>query len=108
MIQAYFHSAATLNYVRALLSGKFADLHDSINWDLDFVKSASHREEYEDIVRRLSEALQFIKVVGAADDPTFRTVDFFTSHEGLHLPYEESMTYKIGEKYYNLGAHFLW
>ncbi len=108
LLQAYFHSAATLNYVRALLSGKFADLHDASHWDLDFVKNETHKAEYEDMVSRILEALDFIKVCGAGDDPAFSTVDFFTSHEGLHLPYEESMTSKVGDKYYNLGAHFLW
>lgn len=108
LLQAYFHSAATLNYVRALLAGKFADLHDAKLWDLDFVKNAAHRSEYEDMVKRILDALDFIKVCGAGDDPAFSTVDFFTSHEGLHLPFEESMTTKVGDKWYNLGAHFLW
>lgn len=108
LLQAYFHSAATLNYVRALLGSKFADLHDASHWDLDFVRNAAHRIEYESMVTRILEALDFIKVCGAGDDPAFSTVDFFTSHEGLHLPFEESMTYKVDGKYYNLGAHFLW
>ncbi|MGV3278865.1 3-deoxy-7-phosphoheptulonate synthase [Rickettsiales bacterium LUAb2] len=32
----------------------------------------------------------------------------FTSHEALLLDYEESLTKKIDNKYYNLGAHLLW
>ena len=39
---------------------------------------------------------------------TFKTIDFFTSHEGLLLNYEEALTQKFGDRYYNLGAHFLW
>ncbi len=32
--QAYFHSIATLNYIRALTKGGFADLHHPQSWDL--------------------------------------------------------------------------
>ena len=49
-----------------------------------------------------------------------KSIDLFTSHEGLHLHYEEAMTYDkhranhlrhaAGPKkdFYNLGAHFVW
>ena len=30
----HFHSAATLNYIRALIKGGYADLHQSKSWDL--------------------------------------------------------------------------
>ncbi len=38
------------------------------------------------------------------------TSPFYTSHEGLLLPYEEAVTYQVPAygRYYNLGAHFLW
>jgi 3-deoxy-7-phosphoheptulonate synthase len=39
-----------------------------------------------------------------------RTVDFYTSHEALHLPFEEAMTRvdsTTGE-YHDTSAHFVW
>ena len=38
LLQAYFHAAATLNYVRALIEGGFADLHHPEHWDLAFIR----------------------------------------------------------------------
>jgi 3-deoxy-D-arabino-heptulosonate 7-phosphate (DAHP) synthase class II len=38
LVQGYFHSAATLNYVRSLLESHFADIHKPGQWDLSFVK----------------------------------------------------------------------
>ena len=33
---------------------------------------------------------------------------FFTSHEALSIDYETAMTREVGNKRFNLGAHFLW
>ncbi len=38
LVAGYFHSAATLNYARALLAGGLADLHSASHWDLGFVQ----------------------------------------------------------------------
>ena len=37
-------------------------------------------------------------------------VDFFTSHEGLHLLYEQAQTRRVPhrEGWYNLSTHFPW
>ena len=67
-------------------------------------------------VKRILDAIDFFKVCGVGDrngkvkDENLTKVDFFTSHEGLHLPLEEAMTepYKDGPVYVNTGAHFLW
>ncbi|KAI8808264.1 DAHP synthetase [Cladochytrium replicatum] len=117
LLQAYFHSSATINYVRALLASGFADLHKPEMWDidawaLDHVRSPAVRLEYQHIVERLRDALDFMRTIGAEDDaktnPSIASVDLFMSHEGLLLDYETQLTRKVGEKWYNLGAHFLW
>jgi 3-deoxy-7-phosphoheptulonate synthase len=108
LIQAYYHSAATLNYARALVGGGFADLRHPQHWDLGFVRSAANREKYEDIVARLRDAIDFVESAGVRGTSTFKTVELFCSHEGLLLDYEEAFTEPVGENWYNLGAHFLW
>ena len=37
-------------------------------------------------------------------------IDFFTSHEGLHLPYEQAQTRRVPrqEGWYDLSTHFPW
>ncbi|ORZ14425.1 phospho-2-dehydro-3-deoxyheptonate aldolase, class II [Lobosporangium transversale] len=125
LLGAYFHSAATLNYVRSILSEGFADLHHPSNWNLHHVKSPALRQEYQGIVDRLTDALDFMKTIGA--DPnngrsptgispsTLNTVDIFASHEGLLLEYEQALTRLLADpenptqmKYYNVGTHFIW
>jgi len=112
LVQAYFHSAATMNFVRGLLNGDFASLKNNHNWDmsLSHVRSPSIKAEYEGIVNRMTDAMDFFRVIGADDqtEATTKTVDMFMSHEGLLLDYEQQLTRKCGDRYYNMGTHFLW
>ncbi len=108
MVRAYTHSAATLNYVRALIDGGFADLHSAEHWDLGFLSDRTHRAEYEAMLGRIRESIDFMEACGAGAVAALRSVDFFTSHEGLLLPYEEANTFAVGDRHYNLGAHLLW
>ncbi|KAI8968247.1 DAHP synthetase [Mycotypha africana] len=118
LLGAYFHSAATLNYVRTLIDSGFADLHEPSKWNLSHVRSDNVKREYESIVHQLLDSLDFMKTVGA--DPSDRassalnSVDFYVSHEALLLDYESSLTRLLPspstkeKKWYNTGAHFLW
>lgn len=113
LVAAYFHAAATLNYLRGLLNAGFADLHAPLNWNLDWIRSTQIRERYGKIVDRLLDCLNFMKTIGADHDETLRKADIYTSHEGLMLDFEESMTRQVigkdgSQSYYNLGAHFIW
>ena len=108
MVRACYHSAATLNYVRALLAGGFADLHRPSSWDLGFVRHPRRRAEYERMIERISESIQFMEAAGAPYSESLRSCELFTSHEGLLLAYEEAQTVRVGNDWYNLGAHFLW
>lgn len=64
LLQAYFHSAATLNYIRSLLSAGFADLHHPESWNMGYIKDSEIRVKYQKIVRRMLDALDFMKLVG--------------------------------------------
>ena len=107
--QAYFHSIATLNYIRALTKGGFADLHHPQSWDLKFVSNAPKKIEYERIVHNIQDAIVFMESLGSREEK-LSSVEFYTSHEGLLLPLEEAMTQYLPEydAHYNLGAHTLW
>jgi len=110
LLRAYERSALTLNYIRALVKGGFADLHHPEYWDLDFAQHSPLADEYHTRARRVVEALQFMEnIVGAGAGET-EWVDFFTSHEGLHLIYEEAQTRPGPEPgtWYNLCTHFPW
>lgn len=130
LLSAYFHSTATLNYVRGLLTSGFASLHHPRDWSLSHVRSPALRSEFEKITQGLSNALDFSYTIGADSGresvPFDRgggrgvlgEVDFYTSHEGLMLDWEQAMTREADiavsgpppkEKvFYNTSGHFLW
>ncbi|KAL9007648.1 MAG: hypothetical protein Q9173_007132 [Seirophora scorigena] len=125
LVSAYFHSAATLNYIRASLGSGIADLHSPLDWELGHVKDEKIKLKYERIVDSIAESLRFMKTVGAdSAASSLETVDLYTSHEGLLLEYEQSLTRRFkapmhdtaarleadndGTQWYNTSAHFLW
>ena len=95
LVQAYFHSAATLNYVRAQLSSGIADLHNPMDWDLGHVRDPELQSKFNTIVENITESLRFMRTIGADTSGKLQTVDLYTSHEGLLLAYEESLTRKL-------------
>ena len=54
LLQAYSCSAMTLNFIRALLDGGFADLHHPQRWDLGFVEHSEQKKEYQTIVNSIA------------------------------------------------------
>lgn len=108
--QAYFFAATTLNHLRALIDGGFADLHHPDNWDLKSFEGTRNWAEYRDVVERIMDAISFMESFGGVKSESLGRVDIYTSHEGLLLGLEESFTRQDGSsgRYYNLGAHMLW
>ncbi len=110
LLMAFFHSVTTLNYIRAIISGGFADLHHPYSWNLHSMEKTGEWQKYKNTVERILDAINFMESFGGLKSETLGKTDFFTSHEGLHLGYEEALTRKDPEtgRYYNLGAHMLW
>ncbi|KAL0637581.1 hypothetical protein Q9L58_003470 [Maublancomyces gigas] len=114
LVSAYFHSAATLNYVRSQLASGFADLHRPFEWTLSHVQNDRTKQEYQAIVSSITETISFMRTVGADQARSLDTVDLYTSHEGLHLEYEQCLTRSLKDpsdgqrKWFNTSAHFIW
>ncbi|MBS0358735.1 MAG: 3-deoxy-7-phosphoheptulonate synthase [Proteobacteria bacterium] len=109
MLQGYQYSALTLNYLRALIDSGFASLEHPENWNLDFVQHSPLANEYQAFTRSLGDTLDFINTVEGLRTSSINRVDFFTSHESLHLLYEQALTRQTDPNHwYNLSAHFLW
>ncbi|KAG6846681.1 hypothetical protein H0H93_012452, partial [Arthromyces matolae] len=140
LLRAYFHSATTLNYVRGLLSSGFASLNHPRGWSLSHVRSPALKREFSEIIDALGDALDFSRTIGVDANTipyerggahnTLAEVDFYTSHEGLMLDYEQALTRSLPvpngnskassssspspqsspapTAYYNTSAHFLW
>ena len=110
MLRAYERSALTLNFVRSLIDGGFADLHHPENWDLDWVQHSPLADQYHRLVQTVSDGLDFFESLTGKSIDQARRVDFFTGHEGLHLPYEQAQTRFIERRqgWYDLTTHFPW
>jgi len=110
MLRAYERSALTLNFVRSLIDGGFADLHHPENWDLDWVKHSPLADEYHRMVQAVADGLDFFESITGNSIDHARRVDFYTCHEGLHLPYEQAQTRFLErrQQWYDLTTHFPW
>ncbi|HTE55242.1 MAG TPA: 3-deoxy-7-phosphoheptulonate synthase class II [Kofleriaceae bacterium] len=110
LLRGYERAALTLNFTRALAEGGFADLHHPEYWDLSFVKDRTLADDYQRIVNSLRESLEFMEAVSGQRFSEFRRVDFYTSHEGLSLIYEQAQTRTVPRRtgWYNLSTHMPW
>jgi 3-deoxy-7-phosphoheptulonate synthase len=110
LLRGYERAALTLNFVRALIDGGFADLHHPEYWDLDFVRHSPLREAYQRIVDSISDSLDFFEAISGRSIHQTNRVDFYASHEALHLLYEQAQTRYIErqKRWYNLSTHMPW
>ncbi|MEM8743750.1 MAG: 3-deoxy-7-phosphoheptulonate synthase class II [Pseudomonadota bacterium] len=112
LLKAYRQSAATLNLLRALAQGGYANLDHVHQWNLGFLKDGPAEKHYGEIADRISECLDFMRACGLTPDntPQLRTTDMFTSHESLLLGYEQALTRvdSTSGDWYATSGHFVW
>jgi len=112
LLKAYNQSTATFNFLRALAKGGEASLRNISRWNEKFIARSQQGKRFSDIVDRINECVAFIEACGLSldDYPELSEAEFFISHEGLLLPYEEAFTKldKQTGKYYDCSAHMLW
>ncbi len=110
LLRGYERAALTLNFIRGLIGGGFADLHHPENWDLDFASESPRSKQYHRMVNSINESMRFMEAVLGSTLRESQAVDIFTSHEGLHLSYEQAQTRHVPrrEGWYNLNTHFPW
>ena len=114
LIKVYDKSASTLNLLRAFASGGMADLTKLHEWNLEFVRGTKEAEKYKNLAAQITSSLEFMNACGMTPEntPQLRETEFYTSHEGLLLNYEEALTRKdtITEEkgWFATSAHMLW
>ena len=110
MLRGYERAALTVNFIRSLIDGGFADLHHPEYWDLDFVQHSPRGAEYQRIVESIGESLRFMEALAGTTAGEINRVDFFTSHDALLLPYEQAQTRRVPRRdgWYNLSTHLPW
>ncbi len=110
LIAAHSRSAMTMNFVRSLIDGGFADLHHPEYWDLGWVGHSPLAEEYHRMVRAIGDGVRFMETLSGEAVHNVRRVDFYTSHEALLLDYEEALTRQVPRHWgwFNLSTHYPW
>ena len=108
MLRGYERAALTLNFIRALVTRGFVDPNRLDYWNLDWVKDSPMAEEYQRIARQIGESIRFMESLMGVHPGELQWIDFFTSHEGLHLPYEQAQTRRVPrqEGWFDLSTHF--
>jgi len=112
LIKAYDQSTSTLNYLRSLAKGGEASLKNISTWNQDFIKTSNQGKMFQELVDDINNAFAFIEAcrLPLDDIEQLREADFFVSHEGLLLPFEQALTRFDEEtgKHYACSAHMLW
>jgi len=112
LLRAHNQSASTLNYLRSLARGGYASLNNVNKWNQEFALESAQGKLFKDLISRINESLGFMQAFGLKleDIGQIHEAEFFSSHEGLLLNYEEALT-RLDEEtgeYYNCSAHMLW
>ncbi|HLJ50528.1 MAG TPA: 3-deoxy-7-phosphoheptulonate synthase class II [Bryobacteraceae bacterium] len=110
MMDGYSHAALTINFIRALVVGGFVDPHHLDYWNLDWVTASPMAEEYRRMVRSIRDSVVFMENLAGTHPSGFNLIEFFTSHEGLLLLYEQAQTRQVPRQHgwFNLSTHFPW
>ncbi|HZH43966.1 MAG TPA: 3-deoxy-7-phosphoheptulonate synthase class II [Lysobacter sp.] len=110
MVKAHARSAMTMNFVRALIDGGFADLHHPEYWNLSWVRHSPLADEYHRMVEAIGDSVRFMETLSGEEIHNLNRVDFYTSHEALLLPYEEALTRQVPRHWgwFNLSTHYPW
>jgi 3-deoxy-7-phosphoheptulonate synthase len=110
LVEGHARSAMTLNFVRALIDGGFADLHHPEYWDLAWVHHSPLADEYHRLVESIGESIRFMETLAGESIGSLNRAEFYTSHEALLLHYEQAATREVPRQWgwFNLGTHFPW
>jgi 3-deoxy-7-phosphoheptulonate synthase len=113
-LEAYRQSAATLNFLRALLDGGYASLDNVHRWELKFMEGTAVERRYNELADEIKRTVEVNTLLGmtAENSLALRTTSFYTSHEALLLSYEQALTRRdeamgSGEHVATSG-HLLW
>jgi 3-deoxy-7-phosphoheptulonate synthase len=110
ILETYFYSAATYNFIQNLARGGFASFENISKWNEEFLAIANGNSDFDDIIKKINSHIKFFENCGHSmqENNKLQQADFFTSHEALLLHYEESLVREYNGKHYCLSADQLW
>ncbi len=109
LLRAYERSALTLNFIRALMDGGFADLHHPEYWDLGFASSSPLAAQYQKLMGALQDSLAFVETVtGGTLADLERVISSRASRRCTCLTKGSTRKVPRREGWYNLFHPFPW
>jgi len=112
LINAYFYSSASLNFLRSLALGGYGNLEKINKWNEEFIEIFGNKKNIANVNNEINNFLNFMTACGIdyKSLPQFTTASFYTSHEALLLNYEEAFVKQDSQnnKFYDTSAHMLW
>lgn len=108
LLEGHALAALSLNHVRALIDGGFADLHHPENWDLAWMQHTPHAQAYARLVAEIENAVGYFETLSGQRLAHLDRIQLFSSHEALVMEYEAALTHAVGPDHYNLGCHMPW
>jgi len=76
LIKGHAMSSMTMNFVRALVDGGFADLHHPEYWNLSWVEHSPLAEEFQRLADSLGRAVNFMETISGRKAGVLKRVDF--------------------------------
>jgi 3-deoxy-7-phosphoheptulonate synthase len=104
---AYQFSSMTLNFMRSISKQGFTDLLQTKSPPLVQSVHPLIASAYQKTMDDIKGALGFVESMGV-NAVALSNLEFFTSHEGLLLDYEEALTRRSHGSWYDLSSHMLW
>lgn len=113
LLQGHYLAALSMNHLRALIEGGFADLHHPQHWEFEWMSHSPQAEEYRRRVRGVRDAIRFMERMGPAPTAALERVELYSSHEALLLDYENAQRFSSAgsnpaQADYLLSTHLPW
>lgn len=110
LLQGYQYAGLTINFVRSLIDGGFSEIRHADDWDLDFAQHSTQADEVHRIVESILDSIGLFETFKGEPGRTQANQMIYTSHEGLHLHYEQAQTRFLEKRqnWYNLSTHMPW
>lgn len=108
LLRGHFLAGLTMNHLRGLIDGGFADLRHPQAWSFDWMHGSPQAQAYASRMREVQDAIAFMERLTHHRDSDLERIDFYASHEALLLPYEAAQVQAVDGRSYLLSTHLPW
>ncbi len=108
MLQGYSYASLTLNYIRSMLESDLDQIYQ-LDQETEELRNLKQAKQVHQSLHQFQQMMQMFHNFTGAQPVTKSLMEFYTSHEALHLHYEQALTRQNKEgRWYNLSTHFPW